>query len=65
MEYMVHGDLHYYLAAQPTPLGEVDARAITFQLTEGLKFMHKEGFAHRDMKPSVSNYQDISYTTRP
>ncbi|KAF4173939.1 hypothetical protein CNMCM8694_008423 [Aspergillus lentulus] len=30
---------------------ETEARTITVQLLEGLRLMHDEGFAHRDLKP--------------
>jgi serine/threonine protein kinase len=32
---------------------EEDVREITSQILEGLKIMHAEGFAHRDLKPKV------------
>ncbi|KAI0890143.1 kinase-like domain-containing protein [Annulohypoxylon maeteangense] len=48
MEYLEKGDLHKYLTK---PLPELEARAITSQVLEGLKFMHENGFVHRDLKP--------------
>jgi serine/threonine protein kinase len=52
MEYLEHGDLQYYLLQSP-PLPEQEAGDITFQILEGLAFMHENGFAHRDLKPAV------------
>ena len=52
MEYLEHGDLHNYLSQGP-PLPEQDAYEITFQVLEGVCIMHENGFAHRDLKPSV------------
>lgn len=44
------GDLQRYLTK---PLPESEARRITFQVLEGLEFMHDNGFVHRDIKPGV------------
>lgn len=52
MEYLHLGDLHGYLN---TALPRVEAQAITYQVLEGLVFMHDHQFAHRDLKPMVSN----------
>jgi serine/threonine protein kinase len=51
MEYFPHRDLQNYLSS-PIPEGEV--QEIAFQVLEGLAFMHDNGFAHRDLKPTVS-----------
>ncbi|KAI1443087.1 kinase-like domain-containing protein [Annulohypoxylon stygium] len=48
MEYLEKGDLHKHLTK---PLPESEARTITSQVLEGLKFMHDNGFVHRDLKP--------------
>ncbi|KAH6876564.1 kinase-like domain-containing protein [Thelonectria olida] len=48
MEYHPLGDLESYLSK---PLPEVEARAISFQILQGLVFMHQSQFAHRDIKP--------------
>ncbi|KAH8121630.1 protein kinase-like protein [Trichoderma asperelloides] len=48
MEYYEMGDLQRYLTK---PLPEPEARRITFQVLEGLEFMHENGFVHRDIKP--------------
>ncbi|PTB47211.1 hypothetical protein M441DRAFT_127916 [Trichoderma asperellum CBS 433.97] len=50
MEYYEMGDLQRYLTK---PLPEPEARRITFQVLEGLEFMHENGFVHRDIKPGV------------
>lgn len=50
MEYLPLGDLHDYLSESPC-LPEVEAQLVTFQLLEGLSFMHRNGFMHRDLKP--------------
>jgi serine/threonine protein kinase len=52
MEYLLHGDLQHYLSPAP-PLPESEAQQITFQILEGLFFLHDNGFAHRDLKPGV------------
>ncbi|KAJ3494127.1 hypothetical protein NLG97_g4278 [Lecanicillium saksenae] len=48
MEYLEHGDLQRHLAP---PLPEHEARLVATQVLEGLKFMHENGFTHRDLKP--------------
>jgi serine/threonine protein kinase len=53
MEYLPYGDLEGYLK---TPLSHAEARQIAAQLLEGLGFMHNNNFAHRDLKPAVSDY---------
>ncbi|KAI1752059.1 kinase-like domain-containing protein [Xylaria castorea] len=50
MEYCPLGDLQRFLI-EHTQLSESDACEIIFQVVKGLKFMHDEGFAHRDLKP--------------
>jgi len=50
MEYFPYGDLDQYITNGIT---ENDAIQITTELLEGLKIMHAEGFAHRDLKPQV------------
>ncbi|KAL6810211.1 kinase-like domain-containing protein [Trichoderma camerunense] len=51
MEYFPLGDLHNYMDKHG-PLYEPDAREISFQVLEGLSYMHQEQFAHRDIKPA-------------
>jgi calcium/calmodulin-dependent protein kinase I len=59
MEYMAGGDLEANLLdlessiANGLTIPEEDVREITSQILEGLKIMHAEGFAHRDLKPKV------------
>lgn len=52
MEYFKHSDLDQYLYSEP-PLPESDAQQITFQVLEGLYFMHENSYSHRDLKPGV------------
>jgi serine/threonine protein kinase len=60
MEYMPLGDLEQNIQEienSPTrtgpPLLEEEVQEISRQILEGLKIMHAEGFAHRDLKPQV------------
>lgn len=53
MEYFPLGDLQKYMD-NSGPIDEADVREISFQVLEGLSYMHREGFAHRDIKPDVS-----------
>jgi serine/threonine protein kinase len=60
MEYMPLGDLEQNVQEienSPThtgpPLSEDGVQEISRQILEGLKIMHAEGFAHRDLKPQV------------
>ncbi|UKZ68929.1 uncharacterized protein TrAtP1_009947 [Trichoderma atroviride] len=50
MEYFPLGDLQKYMD-KPGLIDEADVREISFQVLEGLSYMHREGFAHRDIKP--------------
>jgi serine/threonine protein kinase len=56
MEYFPLGDLQSYLSS---PLSEKEAKQIASQILEGLSFMHDNGFAHRDLKPTVSLLVDL------
>ena len=50
MEYLEKGDLRRHLDGRmPVPV----AKLLASQLLEGLKFMHRNGIAHRDIKPEV------------
>jgi serine/threonine protein kinase len=60
MEYMPLGDLERNMQEiENSPihtrplLSEEEIQDITRQILEGLKIMHEEGFAHRDLKPQV------------
>ena len=52
MEYCELGDFQSYLSSTP-PLPEIQAQEITFQTLEGVRYMHENEFAHRDLKPAV------------
>lgn len=53
MEYCPLGDLYHYLSSVPS-LPVVEVQELTRQILEGLYEMHENGFAHRDLKPKVS-----------
>ena len=60
MEYLELGDLEAYLTYK---FKESEVLCISRQILEGLKFMHDNGFAHRDLKPRVrrpSDYYSLS-----
>lgn len=57
MEYLAHGDLEQYLS-RTSPLSEQAAGDVTYQILEGLSYMHDNGFAHRDLKPGVRPQSD-------
>ena len=59
MEYLPFGDLQNFL---DSTLHEAEACKITQQLLEGQVFMHENQFAHRDLKPGVSNYPLLAYS---
>ncbi|KAJ5573296.1 Tetratricopeptide-like helical [Penicillium hetheringtonii] len=50
MEYLELGDLLDYMDDRPR-IPESEAQEITFQILEGLEMMHRNEFAHRDLKP--------------
>jgi serine/threonine protein kinase len=52
MEYLSSGDLYQCLSDKPA-LSEREAQDITFQILEGVYWMHDNDFAHRDLKPQV------------
>lgn len=51
MEYASKGNLQGYLT-KSFPEGEV--KQITYQIAEGISYMHENSFAHRDLKPAAS-----------
>jgi serine/threonine protein kinase len=55
MEYCPHGDLKNYLSQSGGRLPESEVKVITSQVLAGIMMMHQAGFAHRDIKPGVSN----------
>ncbi|MEZ5022601.1 MAG: protein kinase [Chitinophagales bacterium] len=48
MEYANEGDLLDFIASNPT---KEEIRIVTLGILSGLKFMHENGFIHRDLKP--------------
>jgi serine/threonine protein kinase len=50
LEYFPLGDLQRYITK---PLPEGEAQQITHQVLEGVRFMHENDYAHRDLKPAV------------
>lgn len=52
LEYLPLYDLGEYLGTDQT-LPEWEAKKVAFQLTNALSFMHRAGFAHRDVTPKV------------
>ncbi|SPO02533.1 uncharacterized protein DNG_05206 [Cephalotrichum gorgonifer] len=50
MEYFPLGDLQQYISKNQS-LPEPDAQQVSYQVLEGLNYMHSENFAHRDIKP--------------
>jgi serine/threonine protein kinase len=57
MDYLSKGVLQTYLNHNP-PLSEDPCREVVSQVLKGLQIMHREGFAHRDVKPAVSDGND-------
>jgi serine/threonine protein kinase len=57
MEYCPFGDLKSFLTERGR-FPEADTQDIISQIVEGLYFMHREGFAHRDLKPGVCSPPD-------
>jgi serine/threonine protein kinase len=53
MEYVPLGDLEKNVSENSGKIPEVEAQDITEQILSGLKLMHAESFAHRDLKPQV------------
>ncbi|KAB5536635.1 kinase-like domain-containing protein, partial [Coniochaeta sp. 2T2.1] len=51
MEYLSKGDLQTYIINNPL-LSEDECCEIAYQVFKGLRIMHREGFAHRDVKPA-------------
>ena len=50
MEYLEKGDLRQYLSES---VSVPTAKLLARQLLEGLDVMHRNGIAHRDIKPEV------------
>lgn len=51
MEFIEHGNLQQHLTR---PLPEAEAKLIVQQVITGVKYMHQENYAHRDLKPAAS-----------
>lgn len=54
MEYCEHLDLGSYLR-EHSKLSEKHVKSIARQVLTGLSCMHRNGYAHRDVKPSVGH----------
>jgi serine/threonine protein kinase len=54
MEYLRLGDLARF-RDRDGPFPEKTAGLIVRQVLEGIRFMHEINFAHRDLKPGVSD----------
>jgi serine/threonine protein kinase len=52
MEYFPLGDLQARMKNSP-PFGEEVTRQIVRQLLDGASLMHRNSYAHRDLKPAV------------
>ena len=50
MELATHGNLSDHL---DQPFSELVSCGICQQVLDGLRWMHENGFAHRDLKPQV------------
>ncbi len=53
MEYLPAGDLEQFRTGSP-PFSGLHASCIVWQLVQGVRHMHENGFTHRDLKPGVS-----------
>lgn len=63
MEYLPLGDLEDNVLAVGGSMKEEEVREIAVQVLEGLRIMHLENFAHRDLKPKVG-FGDLSRRRR-
>jgi len=63
MEYVPGGDLQTFLVRK-SAVSEGDSRQITEQVLHGLAAMHREGFAHRDVKPQVRGKNSLGHVMR-
>ena len=52
MEYIAHGNLRNYMEVERS---ESEAKVVIRQLLKGLVVIHRERFAHRDLKPEVGS----------
>ena len=60
MEYLKEGDLTKHIGI---PLPQETVQDISRQILEGLKLMHQEGIAHRDIKPAVLSLPPNTWLT--
>lgn len=44
-------NIYQMMKARKAPLSEIAIRNIIYQTLQGLAYMHRHGFFHRDMKP--------------
>jgi serine/threonine protein kinase len=66
MEYLPFGSLQNHLSLDSTKpvLNERECSEIVSQILEGLRFMHENDFAHRDLKPAVRVLRSTSLLYR-
>jgi len=60
MQYASQGDLFEYIVTRENQrLTEEQAKPLFFQVAQGVQYLHKQGFIHRDLKPEVCSHQRI------
>ncbi len=53
-------NLYEFMSKQTREIPEIKIRNIIYQILQGLAFMHKQNFFHRDMKPeNILVYEEV------